>query len=591
MENNHQEVEKKPIKNELKYPGIKAMPFIIGNETFEKLGTIGTSSNLLVYLTSVFHMKTITATNLINIFNGTCNFGTMVGAFMCDSYFGRYNMLAIGSVSSFLGMLVLTLTAAIEKLHPPSCGDKQANQCISATAGQMVFLVSGFAFLVVGASGIRPCNLAFGADQFNPNTKSGERGTSSFFNWFYLTYTFAMMISLTVIVYVQSNISWSIGLALPAFLMFLSCSLFFAGTKLYVCILPEGSPLTSVVQVLVAAFKKRKLRLPEKPELALFNTVSVNSIVSRISHTDQFRCLDKAAIITPEDEINPDGTAVHKWRLCSIQQVEAVKCFTRMIPIWLALIIYFISIVQVQNYVVFQALQSDRRLGHKNFKIPAASYVVFAMLSLTIWIPIFDRILVPALERYTRKKGGITILQRMGIGFGLSILTMLASGLMENNRRHIALTRPPLGFEPRKGAISSMSGLWLIPQLVLSGLSEAFGVIAANEFFYKQSPENMRSIAMALLFCGLAASSYLSSFLSTIVESITGRGGKEPWLAEDLNKGRLDYFYYLIAVLELLNLFYFLLCSRLYKYKEEDVSKEVGMEILHLEDENNKPIV
>jgi len=125
------EIDREETKNEINYRGIRAMPFVIGiffctlyfsmyvkhhiaesnlllyakiagNETFEKLGTIGSSSNLLVYLTSVFHLKTITATNIVNIFNGTCNFGTLLGAFLSDTYFGRYNILGFASVSSFL---------------------------------------------------------------------------------------------------------------------------------------------------------------------------------------------------------------------------------------------------------------------------------------------------------------------------------------------------------------------------------------------------------------------------------------------------------------------------------------------------------
>lgn len=73
-----------------------------GNETFEKLGTIGTSSNLLVYLTSIFHMKSVTATTLVNIFNGTTNLATLFGAFLCDTYFGRYVTLGFASVASFM---------------------------------------------------------------------------------------------------------------------------------------------------------------------------------------------------------------------------------------------------------------------------------------------------------------------------------------------------------------------------------------------------------------------------------------------------------------------------------------------------------
>ena len=75
---------------------------MLGNETFEKLGAIGTISNLLVYLTTVFNMKSITATTLLNVFNGTTNFATLLGAFLCDTYFGRYNTLAFASIASFL---------------------------------------------------------------------------------------------------------------------------------------------------------------------------------------------------------------------------------------------------------------------------------------------------------------------------------------------------------------------------------------------------------------------------------------------------------------------------------------------------------
>lgn len=186
-------------------------------------------------------------------------------------------------------MVVLTLTAAFPNLHPPKCGSEESSTCVGPSPWQLTFLYCGFAFLVIGASGIRPCNLAFGADQFNPKTESGKRGINSFFNWYYFTFTFAMMLSLTVIVYVQSSVNWAIGLAIPAFLMFLSCAFFFIGTRIYVMVLPQGSPLTSVVQTLVVAFKKRKLELPEQPWISLFNHMPSDSINSKLAYTDQLR--------------------------------------------------------------------------------------------------------------------------------------------------------------------------------------------------------------------------------------------------------------------------------------------------------------
>ncbi|KAK4489839.1 hypothetical protein RD792_000483 [Penstemon davidsonii] len=585
------EEEKKEIcfsaKEEPNYRGIKAMPFVIGNETFEKLGTIGTSSNLLVYLTTTFDMKSITATNVINIFSGTCNFGTLLGAFLSDTYLGRYKTLGIASICSFLGMLVLTLTAAFPTLHPPKCGTEQNSTCIGPSSGQLTFLFSGFVLLVLGASGIRPCNLAFGADQFNPNTDSGKRGTNSFFNWYYFTFTFAMMISLTIIVYVQSNLNWAIGLGIPTFLMLLSCIFFFLGTKIYVKVVPQGSPLRSVVQTLVVAFKKRKLELPEQPWTSLFNYIPSDSINSKFAYTEQLRLLSKAAILTAEDEINPDGSASNPWNLCSLQQVEEVKCVIRVIPIWISDIIYYIVITQMQTYLVFQALQSDRRLHHGgDFKIPAASYTVFIMLSLSIWIPIYDRILVPFLRKITKKDEGITILQRIGIGMVLGVITMFVSGLVENRRRNLAFNKPILGFAVRKGAISAMSGNWLIPQLVLTGLSEGFTIIGEVEFFYKEFPENMRSFGGSFLFCGFAMSNYLSSFLISIVHKTTRVGERGNWLDEDLNKGRLDYFYYLVAGLEVVNLVYFVVCAKWYKYKRTEKSG-MDLELEKIETQKN----
>ncbi|XP_024971157.1 protein NRT1/ PTR FAMILY 2.11-like isoform X2 [Cynara cardunculus var. scolymus] len=464
--------EKGEELKQLNYRGVKAMPFVIGNETFEKLGTIGTSTNLLVYLTTVFNMKSIDAINLINVFAGTCNFGTLVGAFLSDTYFGRYKVLGFASISSFMGMLVLTLTAAVSKLHPPHCVD--GVPCIGPTPWQMAFLLTGFGFLIAGASGIRPCNLAFGADQFNPKTESGQAGIASFFNWF----------------------------------------------------------------------------------------------------------LNKAAIKTENDKINPDGSSGNRWTLCSIQQVEEVKCVIRTVPIWLACIIYNVSLHQMQTYTVFQALQSDRRLGSGTFQIPAASYTVFQMLALTVWIPIYDRLLVPCLRKITNKKQGISVLQRIGVGAGIAILTMLVAALVETKRRDLAHAKPTLGSVRGKGAISSMSGYWLILQLAVAGLSEGFAIIGFVEFFYKQFPENMRSFAGAFLFCGMAMSSYLSSFMISVVHRTTREvGSTTNWLAEDLNEAKLDNFYYLCMGLEVLNFMYYLMVAKWYKYKGTgDEKDDVALE-------------
>ena len=67
----------------------------------------------------------------------------------------------------------------------------------------------------------------------------------------------------------------------------------------------------------------------------------------------------------------------------------------------------------------------------------------------------------------------------------------------------------------------------------------------------------------------MAASSYVNSFLLSIVHHTTEGSRSGNWLPEDLNKGRLDYFYFLITALGVLNVCYFVACAKWYRYKGE----------------------
>ncbi|WJX13414.1 hypothetical protein P8452_03804 [Trifolium repens] len=101
-QNNNESVEEIIEVSTPNYIGWKVMPFIIGTETFEKLGAIGTLGNLTVYLTTVFNLSSITATSIVSIFNGSASLSTLLGAFLCDTYFGRYKTIGFCTFASFL---------------------------------------------------------------------------------------------------------------------------------------------------------------------------------------------------------------------------------------------------------------------------------------------------------------------------------------------------------------------------------------------------------------------------------------------------------------------------------------------------------
>ena len=137
----------------------------------------------------------------------------------------------------------------------------------------------------------------------------------------------------------------------------------------------------------------------------------------------------------------------------------------------------------------------------------------------------------------------LTLQQRIAIGILVPILCMLSAGIGDGRRRHSAL---------RDGSFTlPVSVAILLPQFVLSGLTEAFAAVAVMEYFTTQMPESMRTVAGAVFHLSLSITSYLSSLLVNVIHAITGSRGWSPWLGgHDLNKNRLDYYFHMIAILE-----------------------------------------
>jgi solute carrier family 15 (peptide/histidine transporter), member 3/4 len=166
----------------------------------------------------------------------------------------------------------------------------------------------------------------------------------------------------------------------------------------------------------------------------------------------------------------------------------------------------------------------------------------------------------------------------MGIGLVISISAMIAAGILEIVRLHI-IHRNNLydskDFVP-------MSIFWQIPQYFLIGAAEVFTFIGQLEFFYDQAPDAMRSMCSALSLTTNALGNYLSTLLVTIVTDITTRNGKLGWIPDNLNRGHLDYFYWLLAILSLINFLVYLLIANWYTYKktadyvEDDVVNGAG---------------
>ena len=123
----------------------------------------------------------------------------------------------------YQGMLILTVSASV-----PLIVDVPSNSGVRRVA---VYL--GLYLVALGTGGVKPCSSALGADQFD-GADPVERATKgSFFNWYYFCVNIGSLLSGTVLVWVQEDIGWGVGFAVPMVLMVSGLAVFVAGRKVY----------------------------------------------------------------------------------------------------------------------------------------------------------------------------------------------------------------------------------------------------------------------------------------------------------------------------------------------------------------------
>ncbi|KAL7082043.1 hypothetical protein ACP275_14G076000 [Erythranthe tilingii] len=455
-------------------------------------------------------------------------------------------------------MTLLTLSASIPGLKP-TCIDK--NTC-HATSGQAAVCFVALYLIALGTGGIKPCVSSFGADQFDDTDELEKNHKSSFFNWFYFVINIGALIAASVLVYIQMHVGWQWGFGIPAVAMAIAVVFFFLGTRLYRNQKPGGSPLTRICQVVTASFRKYNVKVPADKSL-LYETLDAESAIKgsrKIEHTNDLAFFDKAAVETQPDAIK---APINPWKLCTVTQVEELKAIIRLLPIWATGIIFATVYGQMSTLFVLQGLTMDAHLGKSSFEIPAASLSIFDTLSVIFWVPIYDQVIVPFARKFTGHKNGLTQLQRMGTGLFISIFSMLSAGILELVRLRYVKRHNYYELEQ-----IPMSIFWQVPQYFIIGCAEVFMFIGQLEFFYEQAPDAMRSLCSALQLTTVALGSYLSTLLVTIVTKVSTRNGKLGWIPDNLNYGHLHYFYWLLAVLSVLNLGVFLVVAKWYTYKK-----------------------
>ncbi|KAK4256420.1 hypothetical protein QN277_009287 [Acacia crassicarpa] len=524
--------------------------FIIGVEAGERIAYYGVASNLITFLTGPLQQSTAAAAKNVNIWQGTASLLPLLGAFIADSYLGRYRTIIGASLLYIWGLGMLTLSTTL-----PSCPTtnelKLETKLASCSPNMQVILFFFSLYLIaIGQGGHKPCLRAFGADQFDNHHPKESKARSSFFNWWYFTMSAGCLLTLSFLNYIQENLSWVLGFGIPCLVMLLTLVVFLFGTKTY-RFQNEGnrkSPFIRIGRVFALAIRNRGITKDEACDIVTHQC------------SKQLKFLNKA-LLTPKASKEEDT--------CSVSEVEETKAVLRLLPIWVASLVFGIVYAQVRTFFTEQGVNMDRTI-FPGFVIPAASLQSFVTLAIVIFSFVYDRIFVPIARAITKKPSGITMLQRIGTGIFLSIITLVMAALVEMKRLEVAIE---FDLVDKPNAIVPMSVWWLIPQYFLFGVAEVFTMIGLQEFFYDQIPNELRSMGLALYLSVIGMGSFLSSFLIFLIEEITRKNGKNGWFDDNLNHAHIDYFYWILAGLSVIGMISFIINAKPYMYNQKGITQ------------------
>ncbi|KAK1440402.1 hypothetical protein QVD17_06229 [Tagetes erecta] len=505
-------------------------------------------NNLITYVTSEMHFSLAKAANIVTNFIGTVFILSLFGGYLSDSYLGCFWTMLIFGFIELSGFILLSVQAHLPQLKPPQCNMlTDGDRCMEAKGIESLIFFVALYLVALGSGCVKPNMLAHGADQFSRSDSKQSKKLSTYFNAAYFAFSVGELIALTLVVWIQTHSGMDIGFGVSAIVMAMGLISLVSGTVFYRNKPPRGSVLTPIAQVFVAAFINRSQVTQSNPDQMLHESQN-----EHFCHTDRFRFLDKACIKTQEVNMN-NAKEINPWRLCTVTQVEQVKILISVIPIFACTIVFNTILAQLQTFSVSQGSVMNNEIT-KSFHIPPASMQAIPYIMLIFVVPFYDYFFVPFARKITGHDSGITPLQRIGVGLFVATFSMVSAAITEKRRKDAFVNND-----------QTLSIFWITPQFIIFGLSEMFTAVGLIEFFYKQDLKGMQSLLTAITYCSYSFGFYLSSVLVSLVNKVTSRSSDGGWLGDnDLNKDRLDLFYWVLAGVSLINFLNYLYWARWY---------------------------
>lgn len=401
----------------------------------------------------------------------------LVGAYIADAHFGRYNTIVISIFIALVGHTLLVISAIPTLIiHPNS----------SLACFLVAIIIMG-----IGTGGFKPNISPLVAEQAEKNQqtlfvktlhKQNEKvivdpalTASRIYMYFYLMINVGAMTGQIAMVYAEKYVGFWLAFLLPT-LMFCLCPLvMILGKPLYTLKPPTGS-------VLGKALKLAKL-------------ATITKFQASRKHVKQ---------IGFWEAVKPSHLADQRptWMNFNDEWVDEVKRGVEACRVFLWFPIYWLTYNQMNNNLTSQAgVMSTHGL-------PNDVLSNLDPLALIILIPICDLFVYPALRK---ARINFSPIKRMTAGFLVGSIAMAWAALTQHWIYERSVCGKMAG-NPNCPVVDL--NVWIqTPSYILIALSEIFASITGLEYAFTLAPKNMRSLVTALfLFQSAIASAIGEAF-------------------------------------------------------------------------------
>jgi len=238
------------------------------------------------------------------------------------------------------------------------------------------------------------------------------------------------------------------------------------------------------------------------------------------------------------------GGSFHEASVDDVKRLGTTLAYIiLLIPYWL---VYFQMSTTFQAQGLHMRAVLNETLPYNVFMAPSAWLTLCDQVFIIFLIPLLNLIVYPYLDKRNIKTSPMC---RIMVGMIVSLLAVLSAALVE----HFRLQEWQNGnsviqiISNTSYNASSLPILWQIPQYCLMGTAEVFAGVAGLEYAYSCAPRSFQGIIMGLYSALEGMGSLLGIALVQLAVSL-----RLDWITNEnqFNQGHLDYFYYLLAVIE-----------------------------------------